>query len=182
MLTLVKLCDCGQGTPGKYLPPIVPIQPGKTRTAVGVRGKTSCIRHHLYTTLLLTHLVVPLWIWWEEKEGAFLPPFLSSKVVIHLLLSFEMHLEVEQRESYFMRRKQECNADIRLWQLQSLCWGAQPGVSPQSCLATSHFCAGYPLCLGPCIRAWESIPAAGPEFGRSAGTGIAHCDCFHLLS
>lgn len=51
-----------------------------------------------------------------------------------------------------------------------------------SCLATSHFRAGYPFCLGPRITVWEGIPILGPEFGRSVGTGSAQCGCFHLLS
>lgn len=133
--------------------------------------------------------MVPLWTWREEKEGVFLPPLPLSKFVILLLLSFETHLGVEQRKSYSTRRKQECNADTR--QLRSraadagMLWDALPGsgVHPH-CPAQPHLISvlGTPLCPGPWTTAWEGVPIAGPEFGKSVGTGNAQRDCFRLLS
>lgn len=123
----------------------------------------------------------------REKEGAFLPPLPSWKFVIHPLLSFGMHLGAEKKNptTYFMRKNQECNADIRLWQLRSRAAIPVLGCSAWlKCPAWPHLISalGTPLALALRSHPGKAFQFWGQKFGISEGTGSAHCGCFHLLS
>lgn len=160
-------------------------QPGKTHSAAKLLATPTALTQHPWH-----HPPANLTLWSccgaGEKEGASLPPSPSSKPVVHLWLSFETHLGVEQRKAFFRRRKQECNTNRKISpgaELWSPCWSAvhHSGVH-MHCAAWPHRIS----VLGtPCASALASQQVKHPDCTSRVKQKYRNRstprDCFHLL-